>query len=59
MKHTAQPMQLSEQSAYDVMVRIRRRAGIDADLVTSGNQDPYMVAQRDAGKDAFRTFMSK
>jgi starch-binding outer membrane protein, SusD/RagB family len=44
-------------SAYDVMIRIRRRAGIDADLVTSGNQDPYMVAQRDAGKDAFRTFV--
>jgi starch-binding outer membrane protein, SusD/RagB family len=44
-------------SAYDVMIRVRRRAGIDADLVASGNQDPYMVAQRDAGKDAFRTFI--
>lgn len=44
-------------SAYDLMIRIRRRAGIDADLVASGNQDPYMVAQRDAGKDAFRTFI--
>jgi len=44
-------------SAYDVMARVRRRAGIDADLVASGNQDPYMVAQRDAGKDAFREFI--
>jgi hypothetical protein len=44
-------------SAYDVMVRVRRRAGIDADPATSGNQDPYMEAQRDLGKDAFRTFV--
>ncbi|MBE0675484.1 MAG: RagB/SusD family nutrient uptake outer membrane protein [Bacteroidales bacterium] len=44
-------------SAYDVMARVRRRAGIDADLGASGNQDPYMVAQRDLGKDAFRTFI--
>lgn len=44
-------------SAYLVMARVRRRAGIDADLVASGNQDPYMDSQRDLGKDAFRTFI--
>jgi len=44
-------------SAYLVMARVRRRAGIDVDPVASGYQDPYMDSQRDLGKDAFRTFI--
>jgi hypothetical protein len=43
-------------SAYDVMVRIRTRAGIDSNPA-AGFQDAYMDSQRDAGTAAFRTFI--
>lgn len=44
-------------SAADVMARIRKRAGIDSDLVAAGIQDQYMLDQASAGKEAFRNFI--
>jgi len=44
-------------SAYTIMTRIRRRAGIDSNTATSGYQDAYLDSQVALGKDAFRTLV--
>lgn len=44
-------------SAYDIMTRIRRRAGIDSNTALAGYQDAYLDSQVALGKDAFRTLV--
>lgn len=46
-------------SAHQIMQRIRgrQRSLVDSDPVTSGYQDAYLDAQRDLGKDAYRTLI--
>lgn len=44
-------------SAYNIMTRIRRRAGIDSNTALSGYQDAYLDSQVALGKDAFRTLV--
>lgn len=44
-------------SAYTIMTRIRRRAGIDSNPAQSGYQDAYLDSQVALGKDAFRTLV--
>ena len=44
-------------SAYTIMVRIRRRAGIDSTPSSTSYQDAYLDSQVALGKDAFRTLV--